>query len=142
MNMTLMVGGVSAIPSSCDRKSQETSALDSMRERQSAATPREVDSPGIHFGGAKMSLATAILEAEQQSEILVLKPATELHYLEDSQIEEARSDLLDLMDHTDVRDMILDLSGTEAVDSPTIRLSIELWNLARSHGGNMGICFI
>jgi anti-anti-sigma regulatory factor len=89
-----------------------------------------------------MSLATAILEAEQQSEILVLKPAIELHDLEESQIDEAASELLDFMDHTNVRDMILDLSGTEAFDSPTIRLAIELWNLVRSHGGSMGICFI
>jgi len=89
-----------------------------------------------------MGLATAILEAEQQGEILVLKPATALHDLAESQIEEVAGELLDLMDHTDVRDMILDLSGTEAFDSPTIRLSIELWNLAKSHGGSMGICFI
>lgn len=89
-----------------------------------------------------MGQVTAILEAERQGEILILKPATELHDLEESEIEEAASELLDLMDQRGGKDMVLDLPGTEAFDSSTIRLSIELWNLVRSHGGSMGVCFI
>jgi hypothetical protein len=86
-----------------------------------------------------MSLATAILESQRAGEVLILKPAADLHDLEEWRIEEAAGELLELVGRTDAKDVILDLHGTDPFQAP--RLAAELWQRARGRGGSVAICF-
>jgi hypothetical protein len=86
-----------------------------------------------------MSLATTILESEREGEVLILKPAADLHDLEEGQIEEAAGELLELLGRTDAKDVILDLHGTDPFQAP--RLAAALWQRVRGRVGSMAICF-
>jgi predicted AAA+ superfamily ATPase len=86
-----------------------------------------------------MSLATAILESEREGEVLILKPAADLHDLEEWQIEEAAGELLELMGRTDAKDVVLDLHGTDPFQAP--RLAAELWQRVRGRVGSLAIGF-
>ena len=87
-----------------------------------------------------MSLATAILESEREGEVLILKPAADLHDLEAWQIEEAAGELLERMGRTAAKDVVLDLHGTAPLQAP--RLAAELWKRVQGRVGSMAICFI
>ena len=89
-----------------------------------------------------MNQATAILEIEQEGEMLILKPVIELHDLDEMEIEEAVDELLERMDHSGVMDVFLDLHRTDVLHSQTPRLAVELWERVRSHGGSMAIGLI
>jgi len=89
-----------------------------------------------------MNLATAILEMEQDGEMLILKPQNELHDLDQMEIEEAVDELLERMDDSGVTDVLLDLDGIDVLRSQAPRLAVELWERVRSHGGSMAICLI
>jgi hypothetical protein len=86
-----------------------------------------------------MSQATAILEIEQKSEMLILKPVIELHDLDEWEMEEAVDELLERMDHSAVTDVFLDLHGTDVPHSQAPRLAVRMWKRVRSHGGSMAI---
>jgi anti-anti-sigma regulatory factor len=89
-----------------------------------------------------MNQATAILEIEQMGEMLTLKPVIELHDLDELALEGAVNELLERMDHSGVKDVFLDLHGTDVLHSQSPRLAVELWKRVRSHGGSMAVCLI
>jgi hypothetical protein len=89
-----------------------------------------------------MNQATAILEIEQKDEMLIVKPATDLHDLGELELEGAANELSERMDHSGVTDVFLDLHGTDVRHSQAPRLAVELWKLVRSHGGHMAIGLI
>jgi hypothetical protein len=89
-----------------------------------------------------MNQATAILEIEQNGEMLVVRPATDLHDLGELELEGAANELLERMDHSGLVDVFLDIQGTDVLHSQAPRLAVELWKLVRSHGGSMAIGLI
>jgi len=86
-----------------------------------------------------MNQATTFLEIEQKDEMLILKPVTSLHDFGELELEGAENELLERMDHSEVKDVFLDLHGTDVLHSQSPRLAVELWNRVRSHGGSMAI---
>jgi hypothetical protein len=89
-----------------------------------------------------MNQATAILDIEQKDEMLILKPVTDLHDLDDLELEGAANELLERMDHSMVTDVFLDIHDTDVLHSQSPRLAVELWKRVRSHGGSMAIDLI
>ena len=89
-----------------------------------------------------MHLATAILEIEQEGEMLILKPLFDLHDFDDSEIDGTVDELLEHMDHSGITDVFLDLHGTDVLHSQAPRLAVELWKRVQSHGGSMAIGLI
>jgi len=94
-------------------------------------------------GGSATNQTTAILEIEQEGEILILKLVVDdLHDLDEWEIDGAVNELLEQMNHSGITDVFLDLYGTDVVHSQALRLAVELWKRVRSHGGSMGIGLI
>jgi hypothetical protein len=89
-----------------------------------------------------MSQAMAILEIEQEGTMLILKPATELHDLDDLDRAEAVDGLLEHMDHSGVTDVFLNLHGIDLLHSEAPGLAVDLWKRVRSHGGSLAIGLI
>jgi hypothetical protein len=73
-----------------------------------------------------MNQATAILDIEQKDEMLILKPVTDLHDLDDLELEGAANELLERMDHSMVTDVFLDIHDTDVLHSQSPRLAVEL----------------
>ena len=89
-----------------------------------------------------MYQATAILEIEQEGDMLILNPGIELHDLDEMEIEEAVDELLERMNHSGMTNVILDLGGIDVLHSQAPRLAVELWKRVRSQGGSVAICLI
>ena len=88
-----------------------------------------------------MNQATGFLEIEQAGELLIVKPVTDLPYLDELALEGAANELLERMDHSGLTDLFLDLHGI-GVHSHAPRLAVELWKRVRRHGGEMAIGLI
>ena len=86
-----------------------------------------------------MNQATAILDIEQMGEMLIVRLATELHELDEREVEAAVDELLEQMDHSGIMDVFLDLHGTDVLHSQIPRMAVELTKRVRSHGGSMAI---
>ena len=86
-----------------------------------------------------MNQATAFLEIEQNDEMLILKPVTDLHDLGEWELKGAENELLERMDHSGLTDVFLDIHGTDVLHSQAPRLAVELWKQVRRHGGGMAI---
>jgi hypothetical protein len=86
-----------------------------------------------------MNQATAILEIEQEGELLIVKPVIGLHDLDELALEGAANELLERMDHSGLTDVFLDIHGTDVLHSQAPRLALELWQRVRIHGGSMAI---
>jgi hypothetical protein len=106
------------------------------------AADHELPAQSIGSGEPAMSQATAILEIEQKGELLILKPVTDLHDLDEMEIEGAVSELLERMDQSGLTDVLLDLHHTDLLHSQAPRLAVESWKRVRSHGGSMAIGLI
>jgi len=89
-----------------------------------------------------MNVTTAILEIEQEGEMLILKPATELHDLDELEIEGAAQELLEHIERSGIADVFLDLHKTHFIRSQAARLAIQLWKCVRSQGGSLAIGLI
>ena len=93
-------------------------------------------------GELNMNQATTILEIEQKDEMFILKPVTDLHDLDELEIEGAVNELMERMDHSGATDVFLDIHSTDVLHSQAPRLAVELWKQVRSHGGSMAIGLI
>ena len=89
-----------------------------------------------------MNQAIVVFEIAQQGEMLVLKPVTELHDVDELELEGAVNELLERMDHSVVTDVFLDLHHTDVLHSQGPRLAVELWKRVRRHGGGTAIGLI
>lgn len=88
-----------------------------------------------------MSLTATTLEIEREGDILILKPPMDVLDLGEPQIEATVMELLEFMDHTDVKDVVLSLRSTHPSYSQTQPLSVALWKAVRRKGGSIAICF-
>ena len=89
-----------------------------------------------------MNQATAILDIEQEGELLIVKPVLGFHDLDKLALQGAVNDVLERMDQSGAMDVFLDIRGTDVLHSQAPRLAVELWKRVRYHGGSMAICLI
>lgn len=89
-----------------------------------------------------MQTATTMLGIEREGDILIVTPPMDVLDLDELQIEDMAGELLEFMDHTEVKDVVLDLHGIHPSDSQTQRLSVALSRAVRIHGRTMATCFI
>ena len=88
-----------------------------------------------------MNLVTAILEIEQEGEMLILKPAIELHDLDELKIEGAAHELLEHIETSGVADVFLDLPSRQSLHGALFEREVDERVLVFDDGGTRKVKF-
>ena len=87
-----------------------------------------------------MNAKHRLFQVERSDQVLILSPTGNLSELELSSLDDAIRDVMQQLDSTGYRHLILDFSGTDYYGSTALGCFIKLWKRVRSIGGNMAFC--
>jgi anti-anti-sigma factor len=89
---------------------------------------------------ATWALAGGIFEIEQQDDTIIVVPAVNLRELECQRIEEGARTILDRLNGTGVKNVVLDFSRTDYDGSTALGFFVKLWKRGRGQNGRMAFC--
>ncbi len=81
-----------------------------------------------------------IFQIEQEGDTIVLMPLLDLSTLAYHEIEEGAGDILELMEHTPVKNVVLDLCMTTYYGSSALGFFVKLWKRVSQVNGRMVFC--
>jgi anti-anti-sigma factor len=90
------------------------------------------------------ALATVpeIFQVEREGETLVVTALADLSELGYQQIEAGGRDVLDSIDQTAVRNVVVDFRKTDYCGSTALGLLVRIWKQVKSRGGRMALCHV
>jgi anti-anti-sigma factor len=89
------------------------------------------------------ALATAkagIFEIERRDNTIIVVPTVDLREVEYPRIEEGARDILELLNGTGVKNVVLDFHQTDYYGSTALGFFLKLWKRVRSRDGRMAFC--
>jgi anti-anti-sigma factor len=92
------------------------------------------------MGPLRLNSAAGTFDAELTGDTLVVTPASELRELDFRRIEAGASDVLAFFDRSAARNVVVDLHRPESLGSSVLNFFVQLWQNARSCGGQAAVC--
>jgi anti-anti-sigma factor len=91
---------------------------------------------------SQTGLATAggIFEIEQQDDTIIVVPTVDLRELVYRRIEEGAKQILDHLNGTGIKNVVLDFHKTDYYGSTALGFFVKLWKRVRSCDGRMAFC--
>jgi anti-anti-sigma factor len=87
-----------------------------------------------------LATASGIFEIEQEDDTIIVVPAVDLRELEYGRIEAGARKVLDLLNGTGVKNVVLDFHKTDYYGSTALGLFLKLWKRVRIRNGRMAFC--
>jgi len=84
--------------------------------------------------------APGIFEIEQENDTIIVVPAVDLRELEYTRIEEGARKILDLLDGSGIKNVVLDFHKTYHYGSTVLGFFVKLWMRVRKRNGRMAFC--
>jgi anti-anti-sigma factor len=84
--------------------------------------------------------AAGIFGIEQQNDTIIVVPVVDLRELEYQRIEEGARKILDLLNGTDIKNVVLDFHKTDYYGSTVLCFFVKLWVRVRKRNGRMAFC--
>lgn len=84
--------------------------------------------------------ADGIFEIEQKDDTLIVVPAVDLRELDCQRIEEAANRILDLLNGTGIKNVVIDFHKTDYYGSTALGFFVKLLKRVRRKGGRMAFC--
>jgi anti-anti-sigma factor len=85
-------------------------------------------------------MAAGIFEIEQQNDTIIVVPLVDLGELDYQRIEAGASEILELLNGTGIKYVILDFGKTDYYGSTALGFFLKLWKTARIRNGGMAFC--
>ena len=91
---------------------------------------------------SQTGLATAggIFEIEQEDDTIIVVPTVDLRELDYQRIEDGARDVLDLLNGTGIKNVVLDFHKTDYYGSTALGFFVKLWKRVRLRNGRMAFC--
>jgi len=87
-----------------------------------------------------MPRATGNFEIEREGETLILIPVTNLGELAFQAMEAEADDILDLLVHSCLKNVVVDFHRTDYFGTTVLGYCLKLWRQVRNRGGHMAFC--
>jgi len=84
--------------------------------------------------------ARKVFEIEHQDDTIIVVPAVDLRELDYERIEKEGKNILDLLNGTTVKNVVMDFHKTNYYGSTALGLFLKLWKRARMQNGRMAFC--
>lgn len=84
--------------------------------------------------------ATGIFEIEQQNDTIIVVPVVDLRELEYQRIEAGAKKILELLDGTGIKNVVLDFHKTDYYGTSALGVFLKLWKRVRMRSGRMVFC--
>jgi len=81
-----------------------------------------------------------LFDVEREGDILIVIPAGDLRESYYQDIEAAGGSLLERLEKSDIKGLVLDFSRTDYYGSSALGFFLRLWKRISSHGGRMALC--
>ena len=81
-----------------------------------------------------------IFEIEQKDDTIIVVPAVDLRELDYQRIEEGASRILDLLDGTGIKNVVMDFHKTDYYGSTALGFFVRIWKRVRRRKGHMAFC--
>jgi anti-anti-sigma factor len=91
---------------------------------------------------ATPALAGGIFEVEQADDTLIVVPAADLWGLGYQRIEAGAKQLLELLNGTGAKNVVVDCGKTDYYGSSTLGLFLKLWKMVRRRHGRTALCHV
>jgi anti-anti-sigma factor len=88
----------------------------------------------------RMTSADGIFEVEQVGDTLIIVPVVDLRELDHVRIEEGASRILDLLDGTGIKNVVLDFHKTDYYGSTALGFFVRIWKRVRRRKGRIAFC--
>ena len=91
---------------------------------------------------SQTGLATAggLFEIEQQDDTIIVVPTVDLRELDYQGIEGGARDVLNLLNGTGIKNVVLDFHKTDYYGSTALGFFVKLWKRVRLRNGRMAFC--
>jgi len=89
---------------------------------------------------SQTGLASGIFEIEQEDDTIIVVPAVDLRELDYQRIEEGAGRILDLLNGTGIKNVVLDFHKTDYCGSTALGFFLKLWKRVRKRNGGMAFC--
>jgi len=83
---------------------------------------------------------SGIFEFEQEGDTIIVVPAVDLRELEYQRIEEGARKVLDLLNGTGIKNVVLDIRKTDYYGTTALGFFMKLWKSVRRQNGGMAFC--
>src|ERR1022692_2177355 len=87
-----------------------------------------------------LPIADGIFEIEQENDTIIVVPTVDLREIEYQRIEEGARKVLDLLNGSGVKSVVLDFHKTDYYGSTALGFFVKLWKRVRSRNGRMAFC--
>jgi anti-anti-sigma factor len=89
---------------------------------------------------ASSAMAAGIFEIEQQNDTMIVVPLVDLRELNYQRIEAGTKEILELLNGTGIKYVILDFGKTDYYGSTALGFFLKLWKTVRDRNGRMAFC--
>jgi anti-anti-sigma factor len=87
-----------------------------------------------------LAVSNGIFDIERQNATLIVTPLADLRELDYQRIETGARDILDLLNGTGIRNVVLDFHKTDYCGSTALGFFVKLWKRVRMQNGRMVFC--
>ncbi len=88
----------------------------------------------------RMTSADGIFEVEQAGDTLIIVPVVDLRELDCQRIEEGANRILDLLNGTGIKNVVMDFHKTDYYGSTALGFFVRIWKRVRRRKGRMAFC--
>jgi anti-anti-sigma factor len=86
--------------------------------------------------------ADGIFEIEREGDTIIVIPAVDLRELDYQRIEERARTILELLNGSNIKNVVLDFHKTDYFGSTALGVFLKLWKRVSSKNGRMALCNI
>lgn len=83
---------------------------------------------------------SGIFQMEQEGDTIIVVPTVDLQELDYQRIEEEARKILDLLNGTGIKNVVLDFHKTDYYGSTALGFFLKLWKRVRRQNGRMAFC--
>jgi anti-anti-sigma factor len=85
---------------------------------------------------------TPIFQVIRQDDTIVVEPQADLDELAYQQIESGAKEILALLEHAPIKNVVVDFHKTDYYGSSALGFFVKLWKRVRQHRGGMAFCCV
>jgi anti-anti-sigma factor len=89
---------------------------------------------------ARPAATDPLFAFERDGDTLVVTPAADLRELEYARLESGAREILELLDRSHARNVVLDFCRTDYYGSTALAFFVKLWLRVKKRGGHMAFC--
>jgi anti-anti-sigma factor len=89
---------------------------------------------------ATLTSAAGVFEIEQQEDTIIVVPLADLRGFDFQRIEAGASEILELLNGTAIKNVVLDFYKTDSYGSTALGFFVKLWKRVKLRQGRMAFC--